>query len=126
MMRALALLPTGLVLFLLLAPAALATQEPISGEGTYGPADDKVVTNTGFIVILLFPLFILCMSLLQWRLDKRKEAAQGDRQEARRRPSLAVRLVGTAPGRTGIGKAVSLIALSAGPPARGCRARVRP
>jgi hypothetical protein len=73
MMRALALLPTGLLLFLLLAPAALATQEPISGEGTYGPADDKVVTNTGFIVILLFPLFILCMSLLQWRLDKRKE-----------------------------------------------------
>ena len=73
MMRLLALLPTGLLLFLLLAPAAFATQEPISGEGSYGPADDKVVTNTGFIVILLFPLFILCMSLLQWRLDKRKE-----------------------------------------------------
>ena len=73
MMRPLALLPTGLVLFLLLAPAALATQEPISGEGSYGPADDKVVTNAGFIVILLFPLFVLCMSLLQWRLDKRKE-----------------------------------------------------
>jgi hypothetical protein len=73
MMRALALLPTGLVLFLLLAPAAFATQEPISGEGTFGPADDKVVTNAGFLVILLFPLFILCMSLLQWRLDKRKE-----------------------------------------------------
>ena len=73
MMRVLALLPSSLVLFLLLAPAALATQEPISGEGAYGPADDKVVTNTGFIVILLFPLFILCMSLLQWRLDKRKE-----------------------------------------------------
>ena len=73
MMRALALLPTSLVLVLLLASTALATQEPISGEGSYGPADDKVVTNTGFIVILLFPLFILCMSLLQWRLDKRKE-----------------------------------------------------
>ena len=73
MTRALALLPTSLVLFLLLASMAFATQEPISGEGAYGPADDKVVTNTGFIVILLFPLFILCMSLLQWRLDKRKE-----------------------------------------------------
>jgi ABC-type transport system involved in cytochrome bd biosynthesis fused ATPase/permease subunit len=29
---------------------------------------------TGFIVIAFFPLFILCMSLLQWRLEKRKEA----------------------------------------------------
>ena len=55
MTRALALLPTSLVLFLLLAPVALATQEPISGEGTYGPADDKVVTNVGFIIILLLP-----------------------------------------------------------------------
>ena len=55
MTRALALLPTSLVLFLLLAPAALATQEPISGEGTYGPADDKVVTNAGFIDHHLLP-----------------------------------------------------------------------
>ena len=60
----LALLPTGLLLFLLLAPAALAdTQEPVSGEGTYGIADDKVVTNHFFAVILFFPLFVLCMSL---------------------------------------------------------------
>ncbi len=73
MTRVLALLPAGLVLFLLLAPAAIATQEPMSGEGSYGPADDKVVTNAGFLIILFFPLFILCMSLLQWRLDKRKE-----------------------------------------------------
>lgn len=74
MFRALALLPTGLLFLLLLAPAALADpQEPVSGEGLYGVADDKVVTNHFFAVILFFPLFILCMSLLQWRLDKRKE-----------------------------------------------------
>lgn len=74
MFRALALLPTGLLLFLLLAPAALADpQEPVSGEGTYGIADDKVVTNSFFLVIIFFPLFVLCMSLIQWRLDKRKE-----------------------------------------------------
>ena len=74
MFRALALLPAGLLLLLLLAPAALAdTQEPVSGEGLYGVADDKVVTNAFFLVIIFFPLFILCMSLLQWRLDKRKE-----------------------------------------------------
>ena len=73
MIRVLALLPAGLLVFLLLAPAALATQEPISGEGAYGVADDKVVTNTGFIVIAFFPVTILLLSLLQWRLDKRKE-----------------------------------------------------
>ena len=57
--------------FALLAPAALAHD---GGQGTYGEADDKVVTNAGFILIAFFPLFILAMSLLQWRLDKRKEA----------------------------------------------------
>ncbi len=73
--RLLAALPVSAVSLLLIAPAALAaTQEPISGEGTYGAATDRVVTMTGFIVIAFFPLFILCMSLLQWRLEKRKEA----------------------------------------------------
>jgi hypothetical protein len=57
--------------FALLAPAALAHD---GGQGTYGETSDKVVTNAGFIVIGFFPLFILVMSLLQWRLEKRKEA----------------------------------------------------
>jgi hypothetical protein len=57
--------------FALIAPAALAHD---GGQGTYGETSDKVVTNAGFIVIAFFPLFILLMSLLQWRLDKRKEA----------------------------------------------------
>ncbi len=76
MTRLFAVLPVTLVFLLLLAPAALAdngTQEPLSGEGLYGKADDKVVTNFFFAVIAFFPLFILAMSLLQWRLDKRKE-----------------------------------------------------
>lgn len=74
MKRLLAVLPASMLLLLLAAPAALAdTQEQVSGEGTYGVADDQVVTNAGFIVILAFPLLILCLSLLQWRLDKRKE-----------------------------------------------------
>jgi hypothetical protein len=57
-----------LVLF---APAALAHD---GGQGWYGETDDKVVTNAGFILIAFFPLFIFAMSMLQWRLDKRKEA----------------------------------------------------
>ena len=60
-------------LLLAMAPAALAHD---GGQGTYGEVDDKVTTNAGFIVIGFFPLFILLMSLLQWRLDKRKYARQ--------------------------------------------------
>ena len=48
-------------------------RSPLSGEGSYGIADDKVVTNHFFAVILFFPLFVLFMSLIQWRLEKRKE-----------------------------------------------------
>ena len=59
------------VAFALIAPVALAHD---GGQGTYGETNDKVTTNAGFIVIAFFPLFILAMSLLQWRLEKRKEA----------------------------------------------------
>ena len=85
--RVLAALPVSAVSLLLLAPAALAAtpQEPISGEGTYGPADDRVVTMTGFMVIAFFPRFILCMSVRRWRLEKRKEA----RNEAAKRLKAA-------------------------------------
>ncbi|HVR05527.1 MAG TPA: hypothetical protein VMS02_05755 [Solirubrobacteraceae bacterium] len=71
-MRRLALTATTCTLLLLtLAPSALAYND---GRGFYGATNDKVVTNAGFILILFFPLFVLSMSLLQWRLDKRKEA----------------------------------------------------
>ena len=52
-------------------PAALAHD---GGEGWWGETNDKVITNAGFILIAFFPLFILVMSILQWRLDKRKDA----------------------------------------------------
>jgi hypothetical protein len=70
MKRLAVLLTAASVILLVLAPAALAHD---GGEGWYGPADDKVVTNTGFILIAFFPLFIFVMSMIQWRLDKRKE-----------------------------------------------------
>jgi hypothetical protein len=56
-----------------LATAAPALAQA-SGQGWYGEANDKVVTNAGYILIGFFPLFIFVMSLIQWRLDKRKEA----------------------------------------------------
>jgi hypothetical protein len=75
MSRRLALaLPLALTVLLALAPMAFGLDRIDGGEGTYGETDDKVVTNTGFIIIAFFPLLALVLSLLQWRLDKRKEA----------------------------------------------------
>ena len=71
MRRLFTTLLASLLLLLALAPAALADND---GRGFYGATNDKVVTNAGFILILFFPLFVLAMSLLQWRLDKRKDA----------------------------------------------------
>jgi hypothetical protein len=65
------LLGLTVVLSLVLAPAASAFND---GRGFYGPTNDKVVTNAGFIVIIFFPTFVFLMSMLQKRLDKRKEA----------------------------------------------------
>ena len=70
-MRALKTSALTLAMLLIAAPAALAHD---GGEGWWGETNDKVITNAGFILIAFFPLFILVMSLLQWRLDKRKDA----------------------------------------------------
>jgi hypothetical protein len=58
-------------LLALSAPMALAQS---SGEGTYGAVNDKTTTSAAFLVIAFFPLFVLVVSLLQWRLEKRKDA----------------------------------------------------
>jgi hypothetical protein len=71
MRRLLWSLPTALALLLLAAPAALAMND---GRGFYGPTDDRVVTTAGFILVLFFPTFALLASLLQKRLEKRKDA----------------------------------------------------
>ena len=81
----LAALATSCLLLLVLVPAALAGA-PDGGTGTYGEADDKVVTNAGFIVIAFFPTLILLLSLLQWRLDKRRDARKA---AAKRRKASA-------------------------------------
>jgi hypothetical protein len=62
-----------LAAFLLITRTALAAKGFDGGEGTYGETNDKVVTNAAFMVIAFFPLLIFCCSMLQLRLDKRKE-----------------------------------------------------
>jgi hypothetical protein len=63
---------------LLLTAALLAVTAPVAlahdgGEGWWGETDDQTITNAGFFLIAFFPFFILMMSLLQWRLEKRKD-----------------------------------------------------
>ena len=69
-------------LFLTVAYVAVLAQAAIAesdvghdgGEGWVGESNDKIVTNFGFVLIAFFPLFILLASLLQHKLDKRKDA----------------------------------------------------
>jgi preprotein translocase subunit SecG len=74
------------IVFVLSAPLALAAEGNDGGEGLYGPTDDKVVTNTGFILIVGFPILILILTLIQSALERRKDrrtaAAKARKQRA--------------------------------------------
>lgn len=67
-----AVLTVGTVLAL--APAALAAD----GVGTYGRTTDKVITFFAFGVMVFFTVLVIALSLLQIRLDKRKERRTQD------------------------------------------------
>lgn len=62
---------------LLAVSALLVVAAPVlahdAGEGWWGETNDRIITNAGFLLIIFFPLFVLFMSLLQWKLEKRKE-----------------------------------------------------
>ncbi len=61
------------ILLVTAAPVFASGNGHDGGEGWYGLTNDKIVTNAGFILIGAFPLIALTFSLIQWRLDKRKE-----------------------------------------------------
>ncbi|WP_028061586.1 hypothetical protein [Candidatus Solirubrobacter pratensis] len=71
---------------LLAAPAALAADD---GQGTYGPASDKVVTDAGFILIGGIPMLLMLLSIAYSVLDHRRvrrlEAAKKRRARADQR-----------------------------------------
>jgi hypothetical protein len=68
--RFISALAVSIVTLLVLAPAALA--QGTGGQGWYGETNDKVITNAMFLTIIFFPVLILVLSLIQWRLEKRK------------------------------------------------------
>jgi hypothetical protein len=68
-LRAIALAVSSAALALLPAASALAAE---GGEGTYGKASDKVITNFGFGLMIFFVLLITTLSILQYLLDRRK------------------------------------------------------
>jgi hypothetical protein len=88
MRRTLHILLLTVTLLALTAPLALAAEGHDGGEGTYGETSDKVVTNAGFIIIAAFPLLVFVLSVVQWRLDKRKDARKKAAKARRARADL--------------------------------------
>jgi hypothetical protein len=64
----------ALVLLLAAAPAAVAAD----GEGLAGRVSDKTITLFCFGVIAFFPILVITLSLIQGKLDARKERRRYD------------------------------------------------
>jgi hypothetical protein len=72
--RTVATLVSILATMLVIAPAALAE----NGVGLAGPTTDKTVTFFCFGVIAFFAVLVIGMSLLQGKLEKRKDRRRSD------------------------------------------------
>jgi hypothetical protein len=74
------LLTTALVLLLASAPAALAAD----GIGIGGPTDDRKVTYWAFGVMIFFTVFVIVASIIQIRLESRKERLRAELERVHR------------------------------------------
>ena len=68
-MRLLAPIAVAITMLVLAAPAFAGD----NGEGLVGETDDRIVTFFSLGVIVFFTLFVILMSALQGRLEKRKD-----------------------------------------------------
>jgi len=64
-----AAIAAALAAIMALAPGAFAAD----GIGLYGPASDKVIVYFSFGVMIIVASFVIIATLIQMRLDKRKE-----------------------------------------------------
>ena len=79
--RRLVLLLTTVALVLLAwAPTAMAAD----GVGLWGRTDDKVVTYFSFAVMAFFAILVVVLSVIQMRLESRKERARDELERLRR------------------------------------------
>jgi len=80
MKRILLSLSASVTMLLLASPLAMAAD----GEGLYGRTNDKVITFFCFGVIIFFTVFVIGMSILQHRLETRKDRARADIERLRK------------------------------------------
>lgn len=71
----------GLALAVLLASAPVAMAA--DGEGLYGRTTDKAITFFCFGVIAFFAILVTVMSIVQQRLEGRKERVRADIERLR-------------------------------------------
>jgi hypothetical protein len=83
LIRLVAFAAATLVWVFALAPAALAAD----GVGLWGRTDDKVITFFAFAVMAFFAILVTVLSLIQIRLESRKERLR--RELERLRPPAA-------------------------------------
>jgi uncharacterized membrane protein YbhN (UPF0104 family) len=79
LIRLVALAAATLVWVLALAPAALAAD----GVGLWGRTDDKVITFFAFAVMAFFAILVTVLSLIQIRLESRKERLRRELERLR-------------------------------------------
>jgi nitrogen fixation/metabolism regulation signal transduction histidine kinase len=73
-------LGTAIAMLALAVPAFAASDD---GEGLVGETDDKIVTFVSLGVLLFFILVVVLGTVIQSRLEKRKDAAKDARLRSR-------------------------------------------
>ena len=69
----------------LIAIAAVASPAMAAdGVGLWGRTDDKVVTFWGFGLLIFFTVLVVVLSIVQMRLESRKERIERDLERLRR------------------------------------------
>ena len=80
---------TRLVIFAAMALLALAALAPAAfaadGVGLWGRTNDKIVTYWGFGVFVFFAVLVTVLSLIQIRLESRKERLRAELDRLRPR-----------------------------------------
>jgi uncharacterized BrkB/YihY/UPF0761 family membrane protein len=71
----------AMLAFAVTSPAALAAD----GVGLWGRTDDKVITYWGFGLIIFFAVLVTVLSLIQIRLESRKERLRRELERLRPR-----------------------------------------